>query len=109
MLVEVVKPFTLRGQKVNFGAVLDVPEGSLESLKGKVKPIGLAAAEREYFRALSRWWELDDDLEATKEEARRLSCRLDLLYQMLHRQGRKVPIRLPVERHRDQGQRELAL
>ena len=97
MLVEVTKSFKLRGQLLNIGAVLDVPEESLERLEGKVTPLGIAVAEREYFRALSRWWELDADKGATLDESRRLVARLDELYQMLHRQDCKVPVRLPTE------------
>lgn len=101
MLVEVAKPFKLRGQTLKVGTVLDVPEESLDRLGDKVAPLGIAVAEREYFRALSRWWELDADPAATDEEYERLLTRLDELYQMLHRQGRKVLVRLPLERARD--------
>lgn len=98
MLVEVAKPFKLRGQLLNVGAVLDVLEESLERLGDKVAPLGIDTAEREYFRALSRFWSLDDDPAATMDEARRLLARLDELYQLLQHHGRKVPVRLPVER-----------
>jgi len=98
MLVEVTKSFKLRGQFLNVGAVLDVPEESLERLEGKVAPLGIAVAEREYFRALKRWWELDEDPSSTDDEAGRLLARLDELYRLLHRQGCKVPVRLPTER-----------
>ncbi|HOP39883.1 MAG TPA: hypothetical protein PLI53_02455, partial [Geobacteraceae bacterium] len=100
MLVEVSKSFKLRGQTLKVGTVLDVPEESLDRLGAKVAPIGIAVAEREYFRALSRWWEIDEDPTITDDEARRLLARLDELYQMLHQQGRKVPVRLPLERTR---------
>ena len=98
MLVEVKKSFRLRGQPLNVGAVLDVPEESLERFGGKVAPLGLAVAEREYYRALKRWWELDADPSSTNQEALKLLARLDELYRLLHREGRKVPVRLPIEK-----------
>ncbi|HOP40445.1 MAG TPA: hypothetical protein PLI53_05330 [Geobacteraceae bacterium] len=98
MLVETIKPFKLRGQPLNAGTILDIPEESLERFGDRIAPLGIAVAEREYFRALRRWWELDEDPAATDEESESLLARLDELYQMLHRHGRKVPVRLPVER-----------
>ena len=65
--------------------------------------------EQKYLSSLARFWSLDDDPAATMDEARRLVDRLDELYCELHHQGRRVPARLPVERNRDQVQKEMAL
>jgi len=74
-----------------------------------IEPVPAEVMETEYFTLLARIWALDTDAAATMDEARRLVDRLDELYQALHRQGRKVPARLPVERNRDQVQPSLAL
>lgn len=108
MLVEVVKQFKSRGQLVKVGTVLDVSEESLDRLGDRIAPLGVAVAESEYFRALSRWWDLDADPAATDEEYERLLARLDELYRMLHRQGRKVPVRLPLERTRGAAEKEFS-
>jgi hypothetical protein len=54
--------------------------------------------EFDYLQLLTRFWKLDDDPSATSENIHRLIGRLDELYQELHRQGRRVPVRLPLER-----------
>jgi hypothetical protein len=54
--------------------------------------------ETEYFRLLKRWEEIDDDPTATSEEARDLLASLEILFQELHRQGRNVPVKLPLEK-----------
>ncbi len=54
--------------------------------------------QAEYMNLLRRHWSIDDDPDVTMEEARQLVDRLDVLYQQLHRQGYKVPVRLPMER-----------
>ncbi len=98
MLVEVVKPFSLRGQPLDVGVILDVPEGALDRLGDRVAPLRVEAAESEYLHLLAQWWDPATE-NLPIEEIHRLLARLDVLYQALHRQGRKVPIRLPVERH----------
>lgn len=60
----------------------------------------LRVQEAEYLTLLARFWDLDDDPAATMNEARRLVDRLDELYRELFRQGRRVPVRLPVERRK---------
>lgn len=61
--------------------------------------ISKSKKEVEYFKLLARFWSLDDDPKAPSkellEEASKLVVKLDELYQELHRQGRKVPVRLP--------------
>lgn len=66
--------------------------------------------EAEYFRLLRRHWELDEQgPDASMDECRENVIQLDRLYRELHRQGRKVPVRLPVERKEHMTQEELAL
>jgi hypothetical protein len=65
--------------------------------------------QSEYFTLLRRFWEIDADQAATLDEARRLVIRLDELYRALHQAGRRVPVRLPVERTTRDAQRKLAL
>jgi len=99
MLVRVVRPFKLRGEIVTPGMLLNVPDDSMEPLRGKVEFVTpMDKMQDEYFTLLTRWWQIDDDPTATDEEARGLLVQLDVLYQGLHRSGCKVPVRLPVER-----------
>ncbi|MEA5113995.1 MAG: hypothetical protein VB050_08185 [Geobacteraceae bacterium] len=78
------------------GTVFDAPESVLQRIEGKVTPVGLDTAEREYYRALSRWWTIDDDPTVTLEDSRRLLLFLEELYALLRKNGRIVPVRLPV-------------
>ncbi len=67
--------------------------------------------ETEYFRLLKRAFSLDDTKygEEGYRELQGLVVELDRLYRELHRQGRRVPVRLPVEQNRPCEQTELAL
>jgi hypothetical protein len=81
------------------GTLLNIPDDALPTLAGRVEPVEVDRLQDEYFTLLSAWWKLDDDPESmSMDEARRLVDRLDELYQALHRQGGKVPVRLPLER-----------
>lgn len=64
-------------------------------LSPRLSTTELDRMEAEYFRYLKRFFEIDDDPAATIEEARDLLARLEVLFQELHRQGRKVPVWLP--------------
>lgn len=78
--------------------------------KGGLSNIKLDGIQIAYFELLKRYWSLDDDSSVTMDEARRIVDRLDALYQELHQAGRKVPIRLPIEKNRrEAGQKEMAL
>lgn len=75
------------------------PDHHFSRLATLAAPPGeIAKMESEYFTLLARYWTIDSDPTATMDEVRELVNRLDELYQALHRQGRRVPIRLPVER-----------
>jgi hypothetical protein len=65
--------------------------------------------EQEYFSLIRRFWSLDEDPDATTEEARQLVCWIDQIYWRLRQYGRRVPVRLPVERHQAQAQKGVAL
>lgn len=84
------------------GQIIEIPLSVTEKLKGKVEPLpgpDIDQMEAEYFRLLKRHWELDElGPDASMDECRESVNRLDRLYRELHRQGRKVPVRLPVER-----------
>lgn len=114
MLVEVVSPFRIRGIELTPGMKIDIPEVTLIKLAGRVRTAGempdLDVIEAEYFRFLKRHWELDElGPNASMDECRENVRRLDRLYRELHRQGRKVPVRLPVEKKQNMIQEELAL
>lgn len=79
MLVEVVRRFRLKGQPLNVGSVLDVPEELLERFGDRIAPLGITVAEREYYRALERWWTIDDDPTVTAADAGRLLALLEEL------------------------------
>lgn len=58
--------------------------------------------ESEYFTLLKKYWlSREDETAFTMDEVRELVNRLDELYRELNSQGRRVPIRLPVEREVD--------
>lgn len=92
------------GKQTTFhpGDTVNLPEGKAAKLilAGVLKPANIEAMEQEYFTHLKRFWEIDDDPDATDEEAGYLVERLDYLFQTLHRQGRRVPVRLPVEKRK---------
>ena len=55
--------------------------------------------ESEYFTLLKKYWlSREDETAFTMDETGRLVEKLDELYRELNSQGRRVPIRLPVER-----------
>lgn len=112
MKVKVIKAFRYRGQILEVGTVLTIRSGDyprLYLLAAPAEPVSTEIIQAEYFSLLSRFWSLDDDPAVTMDEARRLVDRLDALYKQLHQAGRKVPIRLPIERLREHTQEELAL
>jgi len=82
-------------------------------LKGKVEPLpepDINQMEAEYLRLLKRHFELDVlGPDASMDECRENVRRLDWLYRELHRQGRNVPVRLPLEKKQPMVQEELAL
>ena len=103
MQVRVIEPFKIRGKLMTPGTVLNIPDGALTRLAGRVvptEPASIEVMEAEYFTLLARYWTIDSDPTATMDEVRELVNRLDELFQALHRQGRKVPVRLPIERQR---------
>ncbi|MRR56127.1 MAG: hypothetical protein EG822_16780 [Deltaproteobacteria bacterium] len=67
--------------------------------------------EKEYIQLLARFWSLDDTPPGISDkDADHVLARLDILFRELTRQGRKVPVRLPVERNRHEpNQKEVAL
>jgi hypothetical protein len=65
--------------------------------------------EKEYLENLARFWEIDTDFSIPMDESRRLDIRLMELYRALQQAGRRVPVRLPVERTTRDAQRKLAL
>lgn len=64
----------------------------------KAEQLHLERLQQEYFALLRRFWQIDTDPAATMDEARRLVVRLDELYRTLCQAGRRVPVRLPLER-----------
>jgi len=71
-------------------------------------PATVNQMEREYITLLRHFWAIDDT--GPIEECQRLLAKLDELYRELQRQGRRVPVRLPIERHhREHVQGEMAL
>jgi hypothetical protein len=104
MRYQVKKQFTAKidgGQKAFLpGDMIDLPEEKVKRLllAGVLAPTEIEGMQAEYFTLLARFWEIDDDPNGTIDEARRIVARLNELYMELHRQGRQVPVRLPVER-----------
>ena len=108
--VKVVKAFRIRGEIMNPGTLLNVSDDLLGKLGGKVEQMNLEQMEAEYFRLLKRHWELDElGPDASFDECRENVNQLDRLFRELHRQGRKVPVRLPVQKKQQMTQEELAL
>ena len=98
MQVRVVRPFKIKGRLQEIGTLLKLPESAVLLLAGRVQPVGDESLMDEYQRLLKRYHEIDQDPAATMDEVRQLVDRLDELYRELNSQGRRVPIRLPVER-----------
>jgi hypothetical protein len=113
MKVKITKAFRHRGQILEVGTVLSIRPEDYPRLYLKVvpvEPVTIEVMEAEYLHLLAAWWKLDVDPDSlTMDEVRRIVDRLDLLYRALRSNGRNPPIRLPLERTRDQVQRELAL
>lgn len=113
MRVEVVQAFRARGELMPVGTVLNIRPEDYPRLYLKVVPAGPVSTEiiqAEYIDLLARFWShVAEGLPMA--EIRQLVDRLDALYRELHQAGRKVPIRLPLERNRrDAGhQKEMAL
>ena len=87
------------------------PDRYFSRLATLADPSGeITKMESEYFHLLTRYClSREDETAFTMDEVRRLVDRLDELYQALRRNGVNPPVRLPVERNRDQVQRGLAL
>jgi hypothetical protein len=108
MRYRILKKFTMKEggqvQTLPPGGFIDLDEAKAARLlqAGVITETDtdLGQMEKEYFKYLSRFWDLDDDPTATIEEARVLLARLEILFQELHRQGRRVPVRLPIERNK---------
>ena len=109
--VKVVKAFRIRGETMNPGTLLNVSDELLEKLSGKVEAMNPEEIETEYFHLLKRHWQLDAlGPDASMDECRENVIQLDRLYRELNRQGRNVPVRLPIEKKYDPiHQGELAL
>ena len=109
MKVKVTAPFKIRGELMTPGTVLNIADEALTQLAGRVvpvEPVTTEVMEAEYLHLLAAWWNLDVDPESmSMDQARQLVDRLDVLYRSLRSNGRNPPIRLPVERTRDQVQR----
>lgn len=92
----------INGKEATFraGNIVNIPEGKAAKLilAGVLFPASVEVMESEYFKHLARFWEIDDDPAVADEEAERLVDRLDYLFQVLHRQGQRVPVRLPIEK-----------
>lgn len=86
-------------QQGNFKETKGVYQGNFEETgKGN---FDLDRMEHEYFTLLARFWSIDDTPPGiSDEEADHVLARLDILFRELTRQGRKVPVRLPIERQR---------
>jgi len=83
------------------GNTVNLSEGKAAKLilAGVLTHANIDQMEKEYFTLLAKYWlSREDETAFTMDETGQLLERLDELYQALHRQGRKVPIRLPVER-----------
>ena len=93
------------------GNIVNLSEGKAAKLilAGVLTHANIDGMEKEYFTLLARYWTIDSDPTATMDEVRELVDRLEFLYRELRSNGRNPPIRLPVERNRDQVQRGLAL
>jgi len=109
MKVKVIKAFRAHGELMPVGTVLNIRDEDFTKLIGKVEPLNLDQLEQEYSCLIRRFWSLDDDPTATMDEARRLVVWIDQIYRQLQRAGRRVPVRLPVERNQAHVQKELAL
>lgn len=108
MKVQVIKAFKVRGELMPVGTILKIRDDDYLKLIGKVEPVEpltVDQMELEYCALLDRFWQIDDDPAAITEEARWLVTRLDELYRTLHQAGRRVPVRLPVERKTSGGQK----
>jgi hypothetical protein len=111
----VTKPFStkIRNEHMVFhpGDTMDLTKEKATKLilAGVINSTGLDEMAHEYSTLLRRFWEIDEDPAATMDESRRLVIRLDELYRALHQAGRRVPVRLPVERTKREAQRKLAL
>jgi len=73
-------------------------------LAGVIAPTDLEGQEHEYFTLLAHWWD-DATEELPDAEVERMLSRLDTLYRELHRQGCRVPVRLPVEKNNSSAER----
>jgi len=103
----VAKPFSAKidGKQMTFRPreTVDLPEGKAAKLilAGMLKSASVEVMEQEYFTLLSRYFSIDDTPPGiSDEEADRVLARLDILFRELTRQGRKVPVRLPVEKRK---------
>lgn len=109
MQVKTTKEFRYQGRILPVGTLLAIHREDFPQVAHLTEAVEPSGMEAEYLFLLARFWSLEDDPAATMDEARRLVDRLDELYQALHSNGRRVPVRLPVERNRDQVQKEIAL
>lgn len=112
MRVKVVKSFKAFGKLIPAGDIVEIKPEDYPRLYLKVvpaEPVSTEIIEAEYFTLLARFWShVTEGLPMA--EVRQLVDRLDSLYQELNQAGRRVPIRLPVEKNRrEAGQKEMAL
>lgn len=98
MKVRVTKKFLHRGQLIEPGTMLTIWDEDLPKVEHLVRPLSVDETRQEYFTLLARWQDNATDSLPDAEVGRMLS-RLDALYRELHRQGCRVPVRLPVEKN----------
>lgn len=110
MKFQASKQFTVKingkMKTLHHGKPVDLPEEMIGRLllAGVVVPTDLEGMELQYSTLLARFWKIDKDPAATTEETRRIIARLDDLYRTLRKAGQRVPVRIPIERHRGQEQ-----
>ncbi|MEA5115972.1 MAG: hypothetical protein VB050_18300 [Geobacteraceae bacterium] len=112
MKVKVIRAFKARGELMPVGTVLNIRDQDYPMLIGKVEPTEPLTTDQlqyEYFALLNRFWQIDKDPATATDETRRTVARLDELYRALHQAGRRVPVRLPVERNQYETKRSIRL
>jgi len=104
MKVRVTKKFLHRGQLIEPGTMLTIRDEDLPKVEHLVRPLSVDEMQQEYFTLLAHWWD-DATEELPDAEVERMLSRLDTLYRELHRQGCRVPVRLPVEKNNSSAER----